>query len=280
LFDPREEIWIWRDVVTRASINFESLKPMLCPAMLRSFKLVMLWMVENRATGGVNTDFDRLRTFCRFVRASRRSPIIKIAGADILNYRAAHRHEGTLRGVRPILRKWSLMGLSGVSDAVALLESIRTKDSVKGRAVRTHDPKMGPFTSIEFDGLISTLNQSVAGGSMDASYAVLAYILIGLGIRPAQCALPKACDITCESNVVDCGTSYASRRSSSVIAKRDRSSGSVFYRNHSARPCMPTRSECARTSSTSSMIRFQPRSSLLASQDATSCQVMNTTLSR
>ena len=167
--------------------------------MLHAFKLVMLWMAENRATGGVNTDFDRLRTFFRFVRASRRSPIMKIAGPDILNYRAAHRHEGTLRRVRPILRKWSLMGLAGVSEAVALLECVRTKDSVKGRAVRTHDPKMGPFTSIEFDGLISNLNQSVAGGSMDASYAVLAYILIALGIRPAQCALLKVSDITCES---------------------------------------------------------------------------------
>jgi integrase len=181
-------------------MNFASLKPLLCPAMLHSFKLVMLWMVENRATGGVNTDFDRLRTFFKFVRASRRSPIVKIAGTDVLNYRAAHVHEGTLRRVRPILRKWHLMGLAGVSEAVALLESVRTKDPVKGRLVRTHDPKMGPFTSIEFDGLISNLNQSVASGSMDASYAVLAYILIGLGIRPAQCALLKVSDITCESH--------------------------------------------------------------------------------
>ncbi len=56
------------------------------------------------------------------------------------------------------------MGLAGVAEAVALLESIRIKDNVKGRAVRTHDPKMGPFTSIEFDGLISNLDQSVADG--------------------------------------------------------------------------------------------------------------------
>ena len=171
---------------------------MLCPAMLGSFKVVMLWMVENRATGGVNTDVDRLRTFFRFVRASRRSAIVKITGADVLNYRAAHRHEGTLRRVRPILRKWHLMGLAGVAEAVALLESLRTKDTVKGRAVRTHDPKMGPFTSIEFDGLIAMLDQRVADGTMDASYAVLAYLLIGLGIRPAQCALLKVRDIRCE----------------------------------------------------------------------------------
>jgi integrase len=198
-FDPRDEIWAWRDAVTRASLSFESVKPLLCPAMLHSFKLVMLWMVENRATAGVNTTFDQLRTFFRYVRASRRSPIMKIAGTDILNYRAAHVYEGTLTAVRPILRKWHLMGLAGVSDAVGVLESIRIKDFVKGRAVRTHDPKMGPFTSIEFDGLISNLNQSVASGSMDASYAAFAYILIGLGIRPAQCALLKVRDIICES---------------------------------------------------------------------------------
>jgi integrase len=199
-FDPRDEIWAWRDAVTRASLNFASVKRLLCPAMLHSFKLVMLWLAENRATAGVNTTFDHLRTFFRFVRASRRSPIMRIAGADILNYRAAHVHDGTLTAVRPILRKWHLMGLTGVSEAVAQLESIRIKDSVKGRAVRTHDPKMGPFTSIEFDGLISNLHQSVAGGSMDASYAAFAYLLIGLGIRPAQCALLKVSDITCESH--------------------------------------------------------------------------------
>jgi integrase len=173
---------------------------MLCLALLHSFKLVMLWMVENRATGGVHTDFDRLRTFFRFVRASRRGLIVKIAGTDVLNYRAVHLHDGTLRRVRPILRKWHLMGLAGVSDAVGLLESLRTKDPVKGRAVRTHDPKKGPFTSIEFDGLLSTLDQRVADGSMDASYAVLAYLLIGLGIRPVQCALLKVRDIRCESH--------------------------------------------------------------------------------
>jgi hypothetical protein len=100
-FDPREEIWVWRDAVTRASLNFTSLKPMLCPAMVGSFKLVMLWVAQNRATGGVNTDFDKLRTFFRFVRASRRSAIVKITAADVLNYRAAHRHEATLRRVRP-----------------------------------------------------------------------------------------------------------------------------------------------------------------------------------
>jgi integrase len=171
---------------------------MLCPAMRGSFKIVMLWVAQNRATGGVHTDFDRLRTFFRFVRASRRSLIVKITGADVLNYRAAHVHDGTLQRVRPILRKWHLMGLAGVAEAVALLESLRTKDTVKGRAVRTHDPKMGPFTSIEFDGLISALDQRVADGSMDASYAVLAYLLIGLGIRPAQCALLKLRDIRCE----------------------------------------------------------------------------------
>jgi integrase len=197
-FDPREEIWVWRDAVTRASLNFTSLKPMLCPAMLGSFKLVMLWVAQNRATGGVNTDFDKLRTFFRFVRASRRSAIVKITAADVLNYRAAHRHEATLRRVRPILRKWHLMGLAGVADAVELLERLRTKDTVKGRAVRTHDPKMGPFTSIEFDGLVATLDQRVADGAIDASYAVLAYLLIGLGIRPAQCALLKVRDIRCE----------------------------------------------------------------------------------
>ena len=166
--------------------------------MLNSFKIVMLWVVENRATGGVNTDFDRLRTFFRFVRASRRRAIVKITGADVLNYRAAHRHEGTLRRVRPILRKWHLMGLAGVAEAVALLESLRTKDTVKGRAVRTHDPRMGPFASIEFDGLIAMLDQRVADGTMDESYAVLAYLLIGLAIRPAQCALLKVRDIRCE----------------------------------------------------------------------------------
>jgi len=166
--------------------------------MLNSFKIVMLWVAQNRATGGVNTDFNKLLMFFRFVRASRRGDLVKITGADILNYRAAHLHDGTLQRVRPILRKWYLMGLAGVDDAVALLENLRTKDHVKGRAVRTHDPKMGPFTSIEFDGLISALDQRVADGSMDASYAVLAYLLIGLGIRPAQCALLKVRDIRCE----------------------------------------------------------------------------------
>jgi hypothetical protein len=66
--------------------------------------------------------------------------------------------------------------------------------------VRTHDPKLGPFTSIEFDGLISKLSQGIAVASIDEDHAVMTQILIGLGIRTAQCALLKVCDITCESH--------------------------------------------------------------------------------
>ena len=91
--------------------------------------------------------------------------------------------------------------------------------------MRTHDPKMGPFTSIEFDGLISTLDQRVADGSMDASYAVLAYLLIGLGIRLAQCALLKVRDIRCESHDGRRRYLLRCRKSSKVIAKPERSSG-------------------------------------------------------
>jgi integrase len=93
------------------------------------------------------------------------------------------------------------MGLPGVSTgAIAFLESVRIRSPATGRAVRTHDPKLGPFTSIEFDGLISKLSQSIAVGSIEEDYAALTHILIGLGIRTTQCALLKVCDIQCESH--------------------------------------------------------------------------------
>jgi integrase len=171
--------------------------------MLHSLKLVMIWFVENRATGGVHSDFDSVRKFFRFVKGTRNDLIISISGADILNYRAslpAHVHTRMLARLRPVLCKWHSMRLSGVSsDAVALIKSLRIKNPMSGRAVRTHDTKLGPLTSIEFDGLITKLNQSIAAGLIDEDYAVLTQILIGLGIRTAQCALLKVCDIQCES---------------------------------------------------------------------------------
>jgi integrase len=185
-------------------MNFGSVKPLLSPAMLQSFKLVMLWMVENRATATTHGIFSQMRMFFRFVKTPPRGQISKISGADILNYQASmpgYLHERTIGALRPVLRKWHSMRLTGVSnDAVVLLENVRIKCAIKGRAVRTHDPNMGPFTPIEFDGIISKLDQSVADGSMDPTYAVVTYLLIGLGMRPAQCALLKVRDIMRESH--------------------------------------------------------------------------------
>jgi integrase len=192
-----------RDATACASVNFASVKSLLCREMLHSFKLLMLWMVENRATGTVHSDFAVMRAFFRFVGAPRPGRISEITGTDLLNYQGslpAFTHERTIGRLRSLLGKWHSMGLPGVAhDTVAFFKGVRIKGSIKGRAVRTHDPNMGPFTSIEFDGIVSQLDQRVAGRPTNSTYAVLAYLLIGLGIRPAQCALLKVGDITRES---------------------------------------------------------------------------------
>jgi integrase len=203
LFDPREDIWAWRDAASRASLNFGGLRPLLSTEVLHTFKRVMLWMVENRATAGVNTDFDRFRSFFRFTKAARRRPITRISATDLLNYRGSlpqHVHVRTISRVSILVRRWHGMGLPGVSaDAVALCKTLRHKNPVHSRAVRTHDTRMGPFTSIELDGLMSKLNQMAASGSLDEDHLVMTHIFIGLGVRTAQCALLKVCDVRRES---------------------------------------------------------------------------------
>lgn len=201
-FDPRKDFWVLHDAVRRASLNFGSVKALLSPQILYSFKLLMIWTAENRAASSAGGSFYQLSKLFRFINSTCPDAITSVLDSDILNYRASPSvRADAIRKLRPLLCKWHSMGLPGMSpDVPSLLRSLRIRMPARGRAVRTHDPKVGPFTSIEFDGLISKLSQSIAVGSIDEDHAVMTQILIGRGIRTAQCALLKVCDITCESH--------------------------------------------------------------------------------
>lgn len=71
-----------------------------------------------------------------------------LTGTDVLNQRAALGYR--MKQVASVLRKWAGLRHPGLAtDAIPVLDEIRTKGPETGVAVMTLDPTLGPFSPID-----------------------------------------------------------------------------------------------------------------------------------
>jgi hypothetical protein len=196
-FSPREEIWAFRDGVTGVHINFESLIPLVSTQMLVSFKLALIWLFQNRASG---TCIAVYSTFLHFLRSmpTTEMPLAEVSSIDIINYRAqlSGPQINRLRTLSGLLRRWHSMKIVGVNDdVILLLESLRLKSHPAGEAVRTMCPIDGPLSQIEDESFQDGLNAAYAMGTLRDDEFFATWITRALGHRPCQSAALKVCDL-------------------------------------------------------------------------------------
>jgi integrase len=198
LFDPRVNIWTYKDGVKKVVIDFSSVEA-LSPQMHRAYKAVLIWYAENASPSHLRNMHAHFLRLIRFLSANQSSAIRLLTKLDLLNYKASLTldrawYVGTLSG---FIKKWHGLGYPGVTDdAVGLLRDLQVRGNAKGVAVLTMDPLRGPYTDIEQQGIQDALNASFAEGEITEAAFLLTWLFMALGQRPAQFAALKVSDIS------------------------------------------------------------------------------------
>jgi integrase len=211
-FDPRQDIWILRDLTCARTLRFDEMD-YLGNDFKVAFKAALVWYAQNYSVESVSNKYFHCRDLLLHIAEAGGVPIDRLTNVDILNYKAhlGKDREWYLSHVRPFLKKWHGLGYTGVTkDAIALLKQLRIKNPPKGVAVATMDPINGPFTVLEHGALQHALNAAYAGNDVTLAEYVLCWLLIALGMRPTQYARLKVCDIV-QLHAKDGSSTYSVR---------------------------------------------------------------------
>lgn len=208
-FDPRGDVWQFREAVSAISIKFKRLRAY--PELLSGFKVVLLWYFENYAADTCRAHFHNFKHFCKRISDETGQPLGAVGSEEILNYKAnlSSRQLGRLGSLSALFRKWYSLGVPGVSEeAVKLLDGMRIPGAPKGISVLTHDPIDGPLNDLEFDAVVAGVKRAFDSQRITLEDYVLAMLFIALGQRPVQYATLKVCDLI-RGAVADGGYLYS-----------------------------------------------------------------------
>lgn len=199
-FDPREDLWKFRDATNTVSLRFDTLNA--SSAFVQNSKPAFLWYTENAASGTVKAHFGHFVHFCKTLSTQSGVPVASVGVDEILNYKATL-HKSTqwkLSALSALFRKWYSLGVSGVTeDASRLLEGLCIPGMVKGVSVLTFDPISGPLNDIEFEAVLAALKEAFDSGRCDLHDYVMAMLFISLGQRPVQYAALKIRDVSLDT---------------------------------------------------------------------------------
>jgi integrase len=195
---PRSR-WRYRDEVTIVDLDFSALSDLVSDTLLDSLQSVMSWHVERYAPMTLNNLMDRLKAMFRALAVSDHQKRNSITAADLINYRShlGKQREYYFATLRSFLVRWSALGYPGVTDdAVEFVTDLKVGNNPRGNAVATLDPKQGPLTTIEHEGLLSELHGAYADGTIAPEAYHLSLLFTYFGARPTQYAAMKTKDIS------------------------------------------------------------------------------------
>jgi len=190
--------WTYRDEVTDVDLDFADLILLLSDDMLNSLQMVMVWSVERYAPTTLINLMGRLNAMFRALSMPEQARRTSLTASDLMSY---HAQLGKLREfyfgtLRSFLIKWSTLGYAEITaDAVEFVKELRVRTNPRGTAVATLDPKLGPFTTIEHEGLLSEFHDATADGRIGSAAYHLSLLLTYFGSRPIQFAALKTKDL-------------------------------------------------------------------------------------
>ena len=199
--DPRQSLWSYQDGLYSILMDFSTLN--FTPLFMNSFRLTLIWFVENRAPSTFLGHFRALKNFAMRVQRNHRVPLGEISQITILKFCDAE--DFSTRNLFSLLRRWHALGLPGVNeDIIYVLDHKKLRRRELGGAVLTWDQDLGPFTEIEQEGIQGALIDAYGAGLLTEEAHALSWLLIVLGARPIQIAAMKVCDVI--RSVADDGT--------------------------------------------------------------------------
>lgn len=197
IFNLYADTWKIEEIGAKVRISFLKL-PVLQEGLELGHRRTLAWYAQNRSATSVKTLYDRMFHFLKFRASDTSGGVEEISSVQILNYKSSlgREREWYLANVRAVLKRWHKLGYGGISiDCIKLLGELRIRSNPKGVSTLTMDPRKGPFTSIEFEGLQSALNSAYSQNTIDLGEYVLCWLFMAFGSRPIQYAALKVCDV-------------------------------------------------------------------------------------
>ena len=193
-FDPHSDWWRYKTGNDSVSCNF-SLLPPVTPAFLHGFKQALIAEAEKKSASRTKACFDGTLAVLRFTFSHRDAPIDGLTFEELAQFASASKSQyHRLFDIRPALQQWAKTGWHGIEPGLAT-RCPPCEDRPKGVAVATQDPHKGPLDDQEFNALLEALNRALEQGSIDLDRALVLRLTALLGVRPAQLAKAKVCDV-------------------------------------------------------------------------------------
>lgn len=194
-FRPNEDVWDWTDGPFRVHLDFLKVNvPATFP--LDSLKHALLIFAKRNSACYLTNLF---QAFVHFV-AHRvdPKPLTSLTVAAVSNYAASlNDHEKwRISTLNVLLQKWVALGVNGVeSDCAQYLRERRKPGNLKGAAVRTRDPVVGPFSEAEYTALYKAVDVAYGIGETPLWVSILTRLLFACGGRISQYASLKIKDL-------------------------------------------------------------------------------------
>lgn len=193
-FDPRSDWWSYKTGNALVSCNFSHLPP-VTPAFLHGFKQALISVAERNLGSDTCKCFDSILSVLRFTSPLRDAPIDGLTFEDLARYASASKSlNHRLYSKRAFFQRWGKTGWHGIEPGLAT-RFPPCEDHPQGVAVATQDSRKGPLDDQEFNALLEALNRALEQGSIDIDRALELRLTALLGVRPAQLAKAKVCDV-------------------------------------------------------------------------------------
>lgn len=194
-FNPQDDLWSFRTLSASVIFDFERLRNDVSEDLIQSAKRAMRVLVETKNLMSVLAAFKQFRYLC--MRAhQRRERIVSVIDAEDVAYWCARGNLAYLAQLRILTEAWRTLKLPGIlPETHDFIGQIRVPSKNDKDAVRTWDPDAGAYRPAEDSALKTALDAAFNAGSADLYNYAVARMFRGLGMRPAQLAAMKVCDI-------------------------------------------------------------------------------------
>lgn len=211
-FDPLSDLWDLRTRSRGVPIDFRLLRVSAGPDLVNAVRRAVRVLVETRNLNTARAAFDKVRSLL-MVAHQRRSCVVDEIDAEDIAAWIVQGNGRYLAQLRILMDAWRDLAIPGVDDEVFdFLDTCRVPSTDTLTAVKTWDPDAGPFRPAEDAVLKAALDDAFNEGRLSLYDYALARTFRGLGIRPAQAAALKLCDLRLQSGRTEIHIPVAKQR--------------------------------------------------------------------
>ena len=183
-FLPSEDHWQLRHKHARANLA-GSCKLIIPDESWCYFKLALARYAQANKVGTVCSIANSLNMFANRYGAD--FDILDEANFISLKQSVGREREDILGKLRGFFKFWFETGIGGISkEFIDAIYQVKLKGSIKGEAVKSHDPYIGPYTPIELDGIMDGATNAYLEDRLSTRDYVLTVLFVQRGSRLNQ----------------------------------------------------------------------------------------------